>query len=218
MVVRRWTVFVGLLLVALPALARPKPEGEASALLAKVQRFYDRTRDLSADVDQRYVYASMGRTLTASGSMELKKPGFLRWELVKPSAKSYVVDGKSLYLYDAEENEVLVRRDFSADGLSAAVSFLWGRGRLAREFSAARVSRPDLGETVLELTPKSPQGGFRKLFFAVEAKTGLVQKSVVVDPEGNENALTFSHVHTNLGLTDARFRFDVPKGATVTER
>ncbi len=76
--VRRWTVFWGFVLLALPALARPKPEGEASALLARVQRFYDRTQDLSADVDQRYVYASIGRTLTASGSIKLKKPNFLR--------------------------------------------------------------------------------------------------------------------------------------------
>ncbi|MFM2152990.1 MAG: hypothetical protein RL199_1425 [Pseudomonadota bacterium] len=207
----------GLMLLTLPAIAAPK-QADASKLLAKVQRFYDRTKDLTADVDQRYVYTSMGRTLTAAGSMQLKKPGFLRWEIVKPSPKSYVIDGHSLYLYDAEENEVLVRRDFSADALSAAVTFLWGKGRLAQDFAASLVSRPDLGSAVLELVPKKPASGFQKLYFAVEVKTGLVQKSVVVDPEGNENTLSFSNVKTNVGLKDEAFRFVVPKGATVTER
>jgi outer membrane lipoprotein carrier protein len=190
----------------------------ASRLLAKVQRFYDRSRDLTADVDQRYVYASMGRTLTASGAMQLKKPGLLRWEIVKPSPRSYVIDGKSLYIWDSEENEVVVRRDFSADTLSAAVTFLWGQGRLARDFAATLVARPDLGATVLQLVPKKPADGFQKLYFAVDAESGLVLKSVVVDPEGNENALSFSNVKTNVGLKAAAFQFVVPKGATVTER
>jgi outer membrane lipoprotein carrier protein len=211
------SLLCGLCLLAMPTLAAPKADA-ATKLLARVQKFYDRTKDLTADVDQRYVYTTMGRTLTASGAMQLKKPGFLRWEIVKPSPKSYVVDGKSLYLYDAEENEVLVRRDFSADGLSAAVTFLWGRGRLARDFTASLVPRPDLGEDVLQLVPKKPASGFQKLFFAVDAKTGLVKKSVVVDPEGNENTLAFSNVKTNVGLKDEAFRFVVPKGATVTER
>ncbi len=37
-------------------------------------------------------------------------------------------------------------------------------------------------------------------------------------PEGNENALTFSRLRTNLGLGEAAFRFEVPKWATVTDR
>ena len=46
---------------------------------------------------------------------------------------------------------------------------------------ATVVARPELGSTVLQLVPKKAADGFQKLFFAVDAKTGLVQRSVVVD-------------------------------------
>ncbi len=205
------------LLLSLAPLARAQSV-QATKLAEKVQRFYERTRDLSADVSQTYKYSAQSYTMHATGTMLLKKPGMLRWTVAKPYPKQYVLDGKALYIYDADENEVLVQRHFSADKLSGAITFLWGKGRLTREFQVALANRPDLGKTVLELTPKKSESGFRKLFFAVDPKTGMVEKSVVIDPEGNENEMTFTHVKINSGVPASRFRFQIPKGATVTEQ
>jgi outer membrane lipoprotein carrier protein len=190
----------------------------AAELLAKVQGFYDRTQDLTADVQQKYSFHAMKRTLTSAGTMQLKKPGLLRWDVKKPYAKLFLIDGQALYAYDSDDNEVTVKKDFSADSLSAAVTFLWGKGQLARDFDAKVVERPEYGATVLELVPKKLAAGFSKLYFDVDAATGLVRTSVVIDAEGNENRLAFANVKTNAGLDAARFRFEVPKGANVTHR
>lgn len=200
-----------------PAAPAAKP-ADAAQLLARVQAFYDKTKDLTADVDQQYTFHAMKRTLKATGSMQLKKPGLLRWDVTKPYAKQYLIDGQALYAYDSDDNEVIVKKDFSADSLSAAVTFLWGKGQLARDFDVASVPKPDYGANVLELTPRGKGAGFAKLYFDVEPATGLVRRSVVIDTEGNENRLTFANVRTNAGLDDARFKFDKPKGATVTYR
>jgi outer membrane lipoprotein carrier protein len=195
----------------------PEKKGDpaAVALAEKVQKFYEKTTDFTADVAQDYQYFAAHRTMKASGQMQLKKPGMMRWDIVKPAAQLYLLDGKALYQYDPEDNEVRVKKDFATDALPAAVTFLWGKGRLTDEFDVAVVAKPEYGATVLELTPRKAGSGFRKLFFALDAATGQVQTSVVIDAEGNENRLTFTNVKTNTGVPADRFVFQIPKGASV---
>lgn len=198
--------------------ADPASDPAATLLAEKVQAFYEKTQDLTADVEQAYTYHAMHRTLKASGTMQLRKPGMLRWDVVKPYPKQYVIDGKALYVFDSEDNEVVVKKEFAADTLSAAITFLWGKGKLTREFDVAMADKPEYGATVLVLTPKGKGSGFSRIYFAVEPSSGLVRTSVVIDSEGNENRLAFAHVKTNAGLDAARFQFQIPAGATVTER
>jgi outer membrane lipoprotein carrier protein len=207
------------LAVALSVPLRAEPAvPDAAELTRRVQAFYEATKDYTAEVSQAYTFHAMRRTMRATGLMQLKKPGLMRWEVTSPAPKQFVIDGKSLYIHDLEDNEVMVKRDFSADSLSSAVSFLWGRGQLSKEFDISSVARPEYGQRVLQLVPKRPHAGLAKLFFAVDAETGRVVTSVVVDAEGNENRLDFSKPKTNSGLDDARFKFTVPKGAKVLER
>jgi len=65
-------------------LAAPVPAGEAprdpaaAALAAKVQAFYDRTKDLTARFRQTYTYAGFGRKQVSTGKLSVKKPGMMR--------------------------------------------------------------------------------------------------------------------------------------------
>jgi len=207
---------IALVLLAAPAVSAA-PQAADAGLVERVQRFYEKTRDFSADFEQEYRYEAMGRTEKSSGTVQVKKPGLMRWDYAKPWPRRFVLDGKSLYVHDVEDNSVTIKRDFASDSLSAAVTFLWGKGRLGDEFLATKVDRPEYGAAVLELVPKKPQPGFRKVFFAVDPATGAVVASVVVDSQGNENRISFRNVRANQGVPDARFRFEIPRGATVEE-
>lgn len=190
---------------------------DAAALAMKVQRFYESTTDFAADFEQSYRYRAMRRTQNSSGAVEVKKPGLMRWDYSRPYPRHFVLDGKALYIFDPEDNAVMVNREFTSDGLSAAVTFLWGRGNLSDEFDITLVQRADYGSTVLELVPKTPQPGFTRLFFSVDPDTGAVLSSVVIDSQGNENRITFKNVRTNTGIDAKRFQFEIPKGAVVQE-
>jgi outer membrane lipoprotein carrier protein len=191
------------------------PEG--LALATKVQHFYEKTKDFKADFEQSYRYAAMERTQKSSGTVEVKKPGFMRWDYVKPNPKLFVLDGKALYTYDPDDNSVMVKKDFSSDALPMAVTFLWGKGKLSDEFDLSKVERPDYGPVVLQLMPRKPQPGVTRLFFVVDSETGTVTTSVIFDSEGNENRIAFSNVKVNTGIADGRFSFQIPKGADVKE-
>lgn len=193
------------------------PAPTAAELAERVQSFYEHTQDFKASFTQRYQYKAMGRTQTSSGTVEVKKPGFMRWDYAKPHEKLFLLDGKSLWIWDPADEAVVVNRSFSSDQLSAAVTFLWGKGKLADEFEITRADKPAFGDTVLELVPRKPQSGFTKLYFGIDAKTGAVVTSVVIDSQGNENRIEFTDPRTNTNIPASRFKFEVPKGATVQE-
>jgi outer membrane lipoprotein carrier protein len=199
-----------------PAASVAKSTPEGLALARKMQGFYEKTSDFSADFSQTYKYKGSARKAEFAGTVQVKKPGLMRWDYTKPYPKQLVLDGKALYLYEPEDKVVQVKKDFSTDSMSAAVTFLWGKGNLADSFFATKIAKPDYGATVLELTPKKPENGFTKLYFAIDDVTGSVTKSVIFDTGGNENRITFMNVKRNRNLPESQFKFEIPKGAQVT--
>lgn len=178
----------------------------AAELTRKVQAFYEKTRDLEATFTQTYLYGGLGRKLTSSGTLKVKKPGLMRWDYQSPVVKVVAVTGKRLVQYEPEEQQAYVDEAFDATALTAAVAFLLGKGDLARDFSAS------LGEGgALVLRPKLSDPRVARVTFTV-GPDGEVLATAVVDGAGNENRLAFSGMKRNAGLADAAFEVALPKG------
>ncbi|HET7787104.1 MAG TPA: outer membrane lipoprotein carrier protein LolA [Myxococcales bacterium] len=204
------------LLVALLLAAPPADAGRA--LAQRVQRFYAHTRDFSAHFRQHYTYVAMGRVEDSEGTVQVKKPGSVRWDYASPDKRTLYVQGKTLWIWRPEDQEAQVKRDFGGDQLSSAFTFLWGRGNLLKEFSPRLVPTPrglPAGDA-LELLPLKPVAGVAKLLFVV-GKDGQVLASVVHNPQGDINQIVFSDPKVDQGLRDSLFHFEPPKGAYVQE-
>ncbi len=195
-----------ILLLALLAAADP-----GRALAQRVQHFYAHTKDFSAHFAQHYTYVAMGRTEDSEGTVQVKKPGFVRWDYDKPDKRTIYVEGKTLWIWRPDDKEAQVKRDFGGDQLSSAFTFLWGKGDLLKEFTPKA-----LDGDKLELTPKKPVPGVAKLLFTV-GKDGQVLSSVVTNPQGDVNQIVFSAAKVDQGLKDSLFHFEPPKGAYVQE-
>jgi outer membrane lipoprotein carrier protein len=196
------------LLVSAPAAAaaQPAPAGDAQALARKVQGFYERTRDLEARFKQTYAYAGFGRRQTSSGVLKVKKPGMMRWDYEKPVAKTVAVKGSRLVQYEPGENQAFVDEHFDASTMSAAVTFLLGKGDLAREFE---LSQDEVGNLVLR--PREADPRVASITLAVAAD-GQVTSTRVVDESGNVNEIQLDAVKRNTGLPDAAFDVALPEG------
>ncbi|HOX42225.1 MAG TPA: outer membrane lipoprotein carrier protein LolA [Myxococcota bacterium] len=202
-----------------PGGARAEAALDARQVAEKLQQVYEGTRDFKAAFLQEYTSVALGRRKASSGFVYVKKPGMMRWDYKEPAPKTFVADGKALYVYDPELEQVMVDRSFSGSELSTAVTFLWGKGDLLAEFEVAFSQRAELqgGQVyVLELKPRKA-ARFRRLWFAVEKDTFRVLRTLVEDPGGNLNRITFSKMATNVGLEDAAFAFEIPKGVEVIE-
>ncbi len=190
------------LLLAAPA--TPAPD-QAVGLARKVQAYYEATRDLEAKFQQTYTYAGFGRRQVSSGTLRVKKPGMMRWDYEKPTPKAIVVKGSRLVQYEPEEHQAYVDEKFDASAMSAAVTFLLGKGDLAREFD---LSSGEGGTLVLR--PKEPDPRVESIALSV-GPTGEVTATKVVDGAGNVNEVKLTAVKRNPGLTESAFDLKLPK-------
>ena len=192
------------LLAAAPSGA--PPAADATALARKVQGFYETTRDLRARFVQTYTYAAIGRRQVSKGTLEVKKPGKMRWDYESPSAKTIVVNGSRLVQWEPEANQAYVDEKFDATAMSAAVTFLLGKGSLEKEFL---LSAGEGGTLVMRPRKADPR---------VESVTltagpdGEVTRTVVVDGQGNANDISFEGIERNAGVKDDRFELALPPG------
>jgi outer membrane lipoprotein carrier protein len=189
-----------------PAAAPASPEPPAAAALAaRVQGFYERTRDLEARFTQTYTYAGFGRRQVSSGTLRVKKPGRMRWDYEQPEAKTIAVVAKRLVQYEPEERQAYVDEAFDASAMSAAVTFLLGQGDLAKEFDLSID-----GAGALLLRPKVADPRVESIALVVGPE-GEVTGTRVVDGAGNVNELRFDKVRRNAGIPDAAFDVKLPK-------
>jgi outer membrane lipoprotein carrier protein len=217
-----WFLIPALLAIFGPgprAFAAPAKPESADALLEKVQRFYDRTSDFSADFIQVYTRVALSKTQESRGSVVIKKPGMMRWSYTKPATKLFVSDGKQLFVYEPEEEQVIIDPHFNPSELTSPVRFLFGKGNLRDSFKAAlgdpKGAAP--GTVVLSLTPKA-DATFQTLDLIVQASSGEVLESVIHETSGNLNRFTFSNMKTNTGIKADAFTFTPPPGVEIIKR
>lgn len=195
-----------------------KPIDPAEALATKVQRFYDSTKDFSADFIQLYTRVALSRTSESRGAVKVLKPGMMRWDYTQPEAKHFIADGKQLFVYDPEEQHVSIDPKFQIGEQGTSLSFLWGQGKLSDSFGVKLGDRVALnapaGAEVLILTPKK-DATYVSLALIVDVATGRVDESIIHETTGNTNRFKFSNVRTNGGLTAAAFQFTPPPGVEI---
>lgn len=203
------------------AKAQAKPmTPEVKDLVDRMQAFYEKTQDFSADFEQVYSYKTFKRVTRSAGKVTYRKPALMRWEYEtqdgKPSPRTFVLAGERVYAFDPAA-KLLTRAAISTNQLSASVTFLWGQGKLADEFSIAAVACDKCTGTLLELTPLVPDPRFKRVKLEVDPKTAQVIRSIVIDPDGSENAITFLKMVTNTGVDEAHFKLSPPPGTQVQD-
>jgi outer membrane lipoprotein carrier protein len=181
-------------------------DADARALAGRVQSFYESTKDLEARFRQTYTYSGFGRRQESAGTLRVKKPGMMRWDYETPAPKTVAVKGSRLVQFEPEENQAYVDEKFDASAMSAAVTFLLGKGDLAREFDLSLD-----GAGALLLRPKIQDPRVESIALTVGAQ-GEVTGTRVVDGAGNVNDIRFEKVKRNAGLKDSAFEVKLPKG------
>lgn len=191
----------------------------ADALVMKVQGFYEQTDDLDAEFIQIYTRKALSRTSESRGTLKIKKPGMMRWDYTKPEKKHFIANGRSLWIYEPEEEQVIVDHDFKTSQLSTPITFLWGEGDLRDAFDAKIGDGKGVakGHTSLELIPKRDLT-YRKLVLIVHDATGQVVESILHESVGNTNVFRFKNIKTNVGLLPSAFDFTPPPHVDVVER
>lgn len=203
--------------------AAPVADAKLDAVVDAVQKTYEGTKDFKGKFKQKFTYTMLRRTTESQGSVTFEKPGRMRWDYT-PDAKgvgddkSFIVDGKSLWIVQPKDKVAFVNACFQQDGLTASVAFLWGEGKLREQFNISWFDG-QFGEKTdhhLLLLPKQANSIFARLILVVDPATSRVKQSVVVDPAGNVNQFLFSNLEFNKGVDAKKFGYTPTAGINAS--
>src|SRR5262249_40304913 len=109
------------------------------------------------------------------------------------------------------DNKQVVKKNLQQDLMPVAVTFLYGKGDLKAEFTAALDTSSSYGakgDIVLKLTPKKPSAQYKNLYLVVDPQQFRVKESVIIDSSGNVNHFNFYSPDFEKTIKDSWFEFD----------
>jgi outer membrane lipoprotein carrier protein len=194
-----------------------------------------RIEDYRADFGQEARIASLDRVQRARGQVSVRfdrrgsgpEPTVqFRWEYSEPSRQELISDGRTLWVYLPENNQVIVSElTPTAPRENDPMVFLTGLGNLTRDFRIgfAAPERDAAGNYRLELQPRRPSSLIARILItvnraALQPSAGPafpVVATTVYDPNGNSTLIEFGAVRVNGGLAPAQFGFTPPAGVEV---
>jgi len=193
----------------------PAQTPAAQDVARALQRKYDQVHSFTADFVHHYEGGVLRKKLTERGTVQVKKPGRMRWEYKVPEEKLFVSDGHKIYSYVPADKQVIVSNVPGDDQATTAVLFLAGKGNLARDFTASFTSGGDAKTWALKLEPKTPQREYDWLVIVVDRNSMQIRALTAADNEGTRSTFQFSNLRENVDVPDKQFVFKIPRGADV---
>ena len=153
------------------------------------------------------------RRKVSSGSFEFQRPDRFRFAYARPYEQLIVGDGRKVWIYDADLNQVSVRALSQAIGATPAA--LLAGAALERDFVLLAQPAQD-GLDWVQATPRAKDGAFQSMRIGFRGKD--LAEVEILDSFGQRSRLQFSRYEANPALPESAFRFVPPKGADVIEQ
>ena len=179
--------------------------------VSSLRDFFSSTNTMRAKFSQVVTDTQGRKVQEVEGTMQLQRPNKFRWDYNKPYEQQIISDGKDVFLYDTDLQQVTVRALSRAIGSSPA-AMLAGGDAVEKGFSLKNANRKDGLIWVLAL-PKEKDSGFDRVLLGF--KGDKLRKMELYDSFNHITHITFDAVERNPVLQDSTFLFTPPKGVDV---
>lgn len=178
---------------------------------AALETFTHGLRGLDGQFTQQVFDAKGQLKERTQGRVSAAAPNRLRWEYTAPYPQLVLADGKTVWVYEPDLNQVS-KRPQGGEEASSPLALLLTPERLDRDFEVREEGRSE-GVEWMTLTPRAADAPFRlaRLGFA----GGQLQRLEYTDALGQRTRIVFSGWQRNPVLAPDTFRFTPPKGVDV---
>lgn len=196
-------LFLLLFCISIFAKSQPLAANQLSQLLNHFTTF-------QADFMQKTFSYNRQLLQKSDGSVEIMRPGNFRWTTQKPTRQLVITNGKTLWIYDVDLQQVTTQP--VDQGPMSPAKLLSGQTiTLLKQFDVHMI--PHKSAVVFQLIPKQSNQQFRSISMAfvnnqlhsMQIQNNLEQTTI----------FTFSNVKINSRLSSSQFNFKAPKGVDV---
>lgn len=191
----------------LPAQAAVGVEG-SQQLAALLNRF----DSFSADFDQVSAGSETRRMEQAQGSLVMAKPNRFNWVAKEPFAQQLVSDGRFLWIYDPDLEQV-TRRPLAAQQSGVPALILNGRIDELRAAYSIRLLHEEGDNQLFELLPLEEQSVFVRIRLLFSQQ--VIAELQLEDSLGQRTSVQFQNQRLNPPLAQGEFSFTPPQGVDV---
>lgn len=179
-------------------------------LLGKVKQFSSRFVQES--------HNGQGEILQSiEGKMDVAKPGKLRWQTEGIYEQLVISDGKSLWIYDQDLEQVSIKN--MDNRLAETPALLLGGDVSAIETDFIVSQKRSDSQRVFVLQPKDTTQLFDSLeiSFNKHSEQQELQQMIILDASGQVTKIRFSDAVNNPILDESIFVFTIPEGVDVID-
>ena len=203
------TAAVSLAIMLMPWVAVHAAQQDTA--IKRMHEFLLNVHSLKADFNQVVLDANLETVKKSEGTLAIKRPDRFRWNYATPNKEIIVADGKRLWIYDVELQQVTVKPLTGTLAASPAV-LLSGSNDVEKSFAVKDLGESDGLQWVM-LTPKVKDTDFDSVKMGFKGQNVSVME--LKDALGNLTRITFSHLVINPKIPDSEFHFTPPAGADV---
>jgi outer membrane lipoprotein carrier protein len=200
-------------LICCQALAQD-PAGTKEAILAGIEKRYA-GKSFSARFSQISRLAALEITDKASGKAFFSHPGKMAWEYETPESHRIITNGKLLWIYRPDEQQVMTGDASQFFKSGAGGAFLSDISLIRSGFDIqVREEAADYFE--LELTNRKKQKDLDSIVIRVAKKTFEIIRVVTRNPYDDTNLFEFSDIRFH-SIDPDKFNFQAPVGTSEIE-
>lgn len=177
----------------------------------RLEQFYQKVHTLRADFTQQVYNSRSELVQQSSGRVLIQQPGHFRWDYAAPIHQQIVADGKTLWLYDADLDQVTVRPLKQLNESTPAL-LLSNQTPLENTFQISELGKKD-GMWWVELRPRGGAGTFKQVRLGLDEQGPRVME--VTDSFDQQTRLRFDHLVVNPSVDPQVFEFKPPPGVDV---
>lgn len=157
------------------------------------------------------------RSKTSSGEFAFQRPGQFKFIYTKPFEQTIVADGKTVWLYDVDLNQVTQRKQADALGSTPAAILASAHDLSGLKKDFALKSAPDAdGMQWVEATPKAADGQLKSVRVGFAGDTLAAMD--ILDGFGQRSVIRFNNLQVLPSLPAGSFKFEVPAGADIMQQ
>lgn len=175
---------------------------------AQLKQYFDSIQSLRGEFVQSTTDEQGGLLEQSAGQLALQRPNRFRWSYDEPYEQEIVADGKRLWVYDIDLEQVTVRPLDDVLGFGPALLLSGDYRTLERTFDVR-----ELGDGWLELLPRESEWDFQSV--RLRMQEGVPQLIEVDSGFGQLTRLELSALERNPRLPADLFRFEAPQGVDV---